>query len=61
MTQAEAMRVTRRTLAGTLRKKESLSVEAGAWFSVSLEPGLPRPAAQLMFCTPLDGALLWGA
>lgn len=59
MTQAEGMRVTRRTPAGMLRKKEPLSMAAGAWFSVSLGPGLPLLAAQLKFCTALDGALLW--
>lgn len=58
-TGAEARRVTRRTPAGMLRKKEPLSMAAGAWFSGSLGPGLPLPAAQLIFCTALDGALLW--
>lgn len=59
MTQAEAMRATRRSPAGMLRKKEPLSMAAGAWLTVRLEPGLPLLAAQLTFCTPLDGALLW--
>lgn len=44
---------------GWTAEQKWVSVVAGTWFSISLEPGLPCLAAQLLFCTHLDGTLLW--